>query len=63
VSLNEPDQTVSTRVLVEVDLGCNVPEQMRVDPEAALLGDTFDDLTPQRLDTLRSSGSPREQRR
>jgi len=44
--LDKPDETVSTRVLVEVDLGCYVTEQVRVNPEPALLGDAFDDLTP-----------------
>ena len=44
--LDEPHETVSARVLVEVDLGCDVPEQVRVDPEPALLGDAFDDLAP-----------------
>jgi hypothetical protein len=46
MSLNEPHETVSTGILVEVKLGCYVTEQMRVDPKPALLGDASDDLAP-----------------
>jgi hypothetical protein len=45
MSLNEPDETVSARVLVEVDLGRYVTEQVRVNLKPAFFSDAFDDLT------------------
>jgi hypothetical protein len=44
--LDEPDETVSTRVLIEVELGRYVAEQMRVYPKPAPFGDGSDDLPP-----------------
>jgi hypothetical protein len=44
--LDEPHETVSARVLVEVDLGRYVTEQVRVNPDPTLLSDALDDLAP-----------------